>query len=76
MKGIIHISKLQAILLLEADLNGLYKIIFSSCLLPSLEYINKIPCEIIEVIRGQSAYYITLNKILICDNWNIKKSLQ
>ena len=75
MKGIMHASKLWAILLLEADLNGLHKIIFSGHLLPSLEYRNKIPHKIIGERRAQSAYHIKLNKILISDNRNIKKSL-
>ena len=60
-------------MLLEADLNGLHKIIFSSHLLPSLEYRNEIPYEIIGGRRGQSAYYIALNKTLISKNGNIKK---
>ena len=36
-KGNIEVNKLQAILLLEANLNGLDKIIFSGRLLPSLK---------------------------------------
>ena len=57
-KRIIYISKLWAILLLEADLNELYKIIFSCHLLSSLEHGNKISYEIIEGTRDQSAYHI------------------
>ena len=66
-------SKLQVLLLLEANLNWLYKIIFSGYLLPSLEHRNEIPHEIIGGRRGQLAYYIALNKILISDNRNIRK---
>ena len=73
MKVIIHISKLQAILLLETDLNRLHKIMFSSRLLPSFEYRNEILYEIIGGRRSQLAYHITLNKILISNNRNIRK---
>ena len=36
-RGNINIAKLRAILLLEADFNGLNKIIFNSRVLPALE---------------------------------------
>ena len=52
MKGIIQVDKLQAILLLEADLNALYKIMFYSRVLPVLEDKKLITIEIISSRRS------------------------
>ena len=45
--GNIDINKLRAILLLEADFNAVYKIIFNSRMILRLEKANIIPNEII-----------------------------
>ena len=47
VKGNIHNTKLRAILLLEVDLNTMYKIIFNSHALSSMENQNMILCKII-----------------------------
>ena len=51
----INISKLHAILLLEANFNVLYKIVFNIRILPSLEYDRLILDEIIGGRHEQSA---------------------
>ena len=48
--GNMHAQKLRAILLLEADFNAIYKIIFSTRLIPNIESENTI---LIEVIGGR-----------------------
>ena len=45
--GNIDVQKLRAILLLEADFNTLYKIVFNDRLIPKLEETETIPMEII-----------------------------
>ena len=45
--GNIDIKKLRVILLLEADFNIVYKIIFNKRIMPRLEEANTIPYEII-----------------------------
>ena len=45
--GNIHISKLKAILLLEADFNILNKIVFNSRALLSIEALKSIPSKVI-----------------------------
>ena len=45
--GVINISKLRAILLLEADFNGLNKIIFNLQFIPRIEQVQVISNEII-----------------------------
>ena len=45
--GNVNVSKLRVALLLEADFNALNKIIFNSCLMPTLEITNSILSKII-----------------------------
>ena len=72
--GKILVEKLQAILLLEADFNVLYKIIFNGRILPTLERNNIIPSEIIGGRRSQSTLHVALNKKFIADISNQIKS--
>ena len=65
--GKILVSKLRAILLLEADFNALHKIIFNGRILPTLESKSLIPSEIMGGRKSQSSLYIALNKKLIAD---------
>ena len=48
----INTGKLRVILLLEADLNGIYKIIFNSKVISRLEAINQILFKILDRYRG------------------------
>ena len=66
-KGNIQVENLHALLLLEADLNAIYKIIFNSRVLLLIEERKEIPIEIIGSRRKQSAHHITLEKKLISD---------
>ena len=50
--GTIHVSNLRTILLLEADFNIDYKIIFNMRLIPTLEYLYVILQEIIGGCRA------------------------
>ena len=63
--GNVQVSKLRAILLLEADFNTLNKIIFNNCTLPSLEVSQSILYEIIGGRRSQSSIHVALNKKLV-----------
>ena len=65
--GNVNISKLRAILLLEADFNGINKILFNSYILPQLESNKAIPYKVIGGRRSQSSYYIALKKKLVSD---------
>ena len=69
-KGNIQVEKLYALLLLEADLNAIYKIIFNSRVLPSIEERKEILIEIIGGRCKQLAHHITLGKKLISDIGN------
>ena len=71
--GKLSISKLRAILLLEADFNKLYKIIFNRRILPALEKKYLIPYKIVGGLKGQSAIHGALNKKLIADISNQTK---
>ena len=71
--GNFKVDKLRAILLLEADFNGLHKINFNGRLLPRLEATASIPQEIIGGRRSQSATHLALDKKLIADISNIRK---
>ena len=51
-KGNINVKKLRSILLLEADLNTLHKIIFNGRVLPTIERHNQMPKEVIGDRRG------------------------
>ena len=72
--GNLRVDKLRAILLLEADYNGLHKINFNGRLMPMLEATSSIPHEIIGDRRSQAATHLDLNKKLIADISNIKKN--
>jgi hypothetical protein len=71
--GNVQVSKLRAILLLEADFNALNKIVFNNRTLPSLEANGSIPYEIIGGRRGQSSLHVALNKKLVYDISNQQK---
>ena len=68
-----HVQKLRAILLLEADFNALHKIIFNNRLIPNLEANNAIPMEVIGGRRSQAATHLALDKKLIADIANVRK---
>ena len=63
--GNVQVSKLRAILLLEADFNILNKIIFNNHTLLLLEVSQSISYEIIGGRRGQLSIYVALNKKLV-----------
>ena len=63
----ISVLKLQAILLLKANLNAANKIIFNTWLISQLEHYHEIPREIIGGCRSQSAIHVTINKKLLTD---------
>ena len=67
-------QNLLAILLLEEDLNALYKIIFNTRMLPRLEAHHLIIQEIIGGRTSQSAMQLTTSKKLIADMYNQKKT--
>ena len=52
---IVKVTKLKAILLLEANFNSVNKILFNIRLIPSMEQAHVIPKEIIGGRRAQSA---------------------
>ena len=63
----INVAKLRAILLLEADLNALNKIIFNGRAIPRIETSKTIPYEVIGRRRRQSSLHVALNKKLVCN---------
>ena len=73
IRRLIEVSKLRAILLLEADYNTLNRLVFNIKLTPSLKINKQIPYEIIGDRRGYSAIHITLNKKLVSDIANQSK---
>ena len=66
----VNISKLRAILLLEADFNEMNKILFNSHILSQLESSKDISYEVIGGRRSQSSYHIALSKKLVSDKSN------
>ena len=70
----ILVSKLRAILLLEADFNALHKIIFNQRILPALEQHNFIPMEIVSGRKDQATIHVAINKKLISDIFNQVKT--
>ena len=68
-----HSRKLRALLLLEADFNGLHKINFNWRLTPSLEASSSIPQEIIGGRRSQAAIHLALSKKILADISIIRK---
>ena len=62
MKGIIQVDKFQDILLLDADLNALHKIMFNGRVLPALEDKKLIPIEIIGGRCEQFSNHVALSK--------------
>ena len=68
----LQVDKLRAILLLEADVNALAKIIFNTRLMPQLELNQSIPPQIIGAQRGQSAIHSALNQQFFLDICNLR----
>ena len=62
--GNINITKLRAILLIEADFNRMNKIIFNSRVILSLETNQAIPYKVIGGRRGQLSLHVAMNKKL------------
>ena len=71
--GNIDMKKLRVILLLEADFNTVYKIIFNRRIIPRLKEAKTILNEIIGNRRTQVATHLALNKKLISDIANVRK---
>ena len=69
------VSKLRAILLLEDDLNSLYKIMFNRRILLALEKNKLIPMEIVGGHNGQYVIHVAINKKLLADISNQVKAL-
>ena len=63
----IRVDKLRAILLLEADINAVSKIVFNIKLMPRLESLQLIPNEIIGARRHKSAMHSALNRHFFLD---------
>ena len=61
-EGNVYVTKLRALLLLEADFNTLNKIVFNIRALPTIEALKTIPYKIIGGRRGKSLVYVILNK--------------
>lgn len=57
----ICVNKLRAILLLEADINAVSKIIFNVHLMTTLELLQLIPSEIIGALHHKSVIHSALN---------------
>ena len=66
----ISVTKLRAILLLEANFNVANKIIFNTQLIPQIEQRDEISKEIVEGRRSQLAIHIAINKWLMADILN------
>ena len=62
-----NVTNLRAILLLEADLNDVHKIMFNGRSMPKLEEQSSTSIEIIAGRRGKSAHHITMRKKLTSD---------
>ena len=75
LAGNVNVQKLWAILLLEEDFNTIYKIIFNSRFIPSIEAANAILMEVIGGRRSQAATHLALDKKLIADIANVRKLL-
>ena len=71
--GNVHIAKLRALLLLEADFNALNKIVFNRRALPSIKASNTIPFEVIRGRRDFSSIHVALNKKLVYNIGNQHK---
>ena len=59
---VVKVTKLRAILLLEANFNGVNKILFNTRLIPLMEQAHVIPKEIISGRRVQLAIQLAVNK--------------
>ena len=68
-------AKLRTILLLEADINALNKIVFNGRVIPRIETAKTIPYEVISRRRGQSSLHVALNKKLVYNIGNQQKKL-
>ena len=71
----INIEKSRVILLLKADFDMLYEIIFNNRLISKLEVDQVISYEILGSRRSQVVTYLALNKKLIADLVSIRKVL-
>ena len=69
----LSVSKLRAILFLEADYNAMNKISFNTRLIPSLEEYNMIPRKIMGGRKGMLAIQVAINKKLQADIANQNK---
>ena len=69
-QGDISVSKLRAILLIEADFNMKNKIIFNMRLILRLKKEGLIPKEIMGGRREKLAIHVVLNKKLLVDIMN------
>ena len=58
--GNVHVQKLWAILLLEADFNAMHKIMFNNRLMPNIEAMNAIPMEVIGGRRSQASTHLLI----------------
>ena len=67
------VEKLRALLLLEADFNGLHEINFNRKLMPSLQASSSTPQEIIGGRRSQASTHLAMSKKLINDISNTRK---
>jgi hypothetical protein len=74
-KGVIKVNKLQAILLMEGDLNCANKTIFGKCMMEFAEEQNEIPEECVGSRRNHQASDVSLNRRLFCDIACQKKCL-
>ena len=71
----IDISKLRVIFLLKVYYNTMNKINFNNYLMPKLEQLNAILCEVIREQQNQVAIHAVLNKKLVSDISNQFKAL-
>ena len=65
IKGHINVAKIRAILLLEADFNGMNKITHKPRMFLRLEACGVIPYEVIGGRRGKYFQHVALNKKLV-----------
>ena len=69
----VNVSKLRAILLLDADFNALNNIVFNSRALLKIKLLNFVSYKVIGGRRGQPSIHIALNKKLAHDRENQQK---
>ena len=71
--GNVQVQKLRVILLLEADFNAMYKIMFNNRLILNIEAMNAILIEVIGGRQSQAATHLALDKKLISNIANMRK---